>query len=95
MTGQVLLSTHNGQAYLRLLMGGSVLGRDGPHLEVLVRDDGSNDDTVNMLREYATAQPNVQVISGDQIGVVHNYFELLQRSSAGADFLVDAQHGLG
>ncbi|MBI4573997.1 MAG: glycosyltransferase family 2 protein [candidate division NC10 bacterium] len=87
MTGQVLLSTYNGQAYLRPLME-SVLAQDCQHLEVLVRDDGSNDDTVNLLREYAAANPNVQVIVGDQVGVAQSYFELLQRSSAAADFLM-------
>ena len=87
MTGQVLLSTHNGQAYLRPLME-SVFGQDCHHLEVLVRDDGSNDDTVSLLREYAAGNRSVRVIVGEHIGVAQSYFELLRMSSAAADFLM-------
>jgi len=47
---QVLLSTYNGQTYLKELMD-SVLSQDYPELAMLVRDDGSTDDTSRILEK--------------------------------------------
>jgi glycosyltransferase involved in cell wall biosynthesis len=86
MSVQVLLSTHNGEGYLRPLLE-SVLAQDCPGVEILVRDDGSNDHTVTLLREYAATPPHVRVILGEQVGVAPSFFALLQASSDRADYL--------
>lgn len=47
----VLISTYNGEAFLREQID-SVLAQTLPELEILVRDDGSSDNTHEILEEY-------------------------------------------
>ncbi|MCD5398005.1 glycosyltransferase family 2 protein [candidate division NPL-UPA2 bacterium] len=82
---QVLLSTYNGQKYLKELMD-SVLNQDYLNLEILVRDDGSSDDTLNILTRYSDLK-NVQVLRGKNLGVIKSFFKLLQLSSPDAEYV--------
>lgn len=82
---QVLLSTYNGQRYLKELMD-SVLNQDFPNLEMLVRDDGSTDDTLHVLEEYKGLK-NVQILQGNNIGVVRSFFALLEISSPDVEYI--------
>ncbi len=86
MRVQVLVSTYNGAAHLRPLVE-SLLAQDYPHLDVLVRDDGSSDGTIHLLREYAGVHPNVEVIAGENLGVTRSFFKLLELSSPAAGYL--------
>ena len=57
---QILMSTYNGEKYLREQID-SLLNQDYPNVEILIRDDGSKDDTKNILFEYQkkyTAEAN-------------------------------------
>jgi glycosyltransferase involved in cell wall biosynthesis len=49
---EVLLATYNGQAFLAEQMN-SVLAQEDAELKVLARDDGSSDDTLEILKRYA------------------------------------------
>jgi hypothetical protein len=52
----IVLATHNRRDWLRLAMD-SVLAQDYPDLELLVMDDGSSDETPQLLEEYARRHP--------------------------------------
>ena len=65
MMVQILLSTYNGEKYLRPLLD-SVLAQDYPGIEFLVRDDGSCDGTVAILQEYADAHPTMTIVPGER-----------------------------
>lgn len=65
----------------------SLLAQDYPHIEILVRDDGSKDGTLDMLGEYASAHTNIRVIAGANLGFAHSFFNLLEMSSPSADNL--------
>lgn len=82
---QVLLSTFNGEKFLGALMD-SLIHQDYPNVEILVRDDGSEDDTLSILSQY-TSFDNVSIFRGRRLGVPESYFELLRMSSASADYL--------
>lgn len=82
---QVLLSTYDGQKYLEELMN-SVLNQDFPDLEILVRDDGSTDETARILEKYSGLE-NVQILYGDNLGVVGSFFALLEASSPDAEYI--------
>jgi len=86
MTVQILLSTYNGSKYLKPLME-SLLAQDYPEVEILVRDDGSSDGTVNLLREYVSTHTHIKFIPGENIGFVRSFFALLAMSSPAADYL--------
>ncbi|WP_127594764.1 glycosyltransferase family 2 protein [Paenibacillus lautus] len=83
---QVLLSTYNGEHYISGQLQ-SILKQSYPHISVLVRDDGSSDQTVALLKEYAKAHTDrIKVIVGSNIGVVSSFFELVQQSDPHADY---------
>ena len=52
-TVQVLLSTYNGETYLKQQLD-SILNQKNVAVKLFVRDDGSSDGTVDILRAYAT-----------------------------------------
>lgn len=80
---EVLLSTYDGAAHLRAQID-SVLGQRGVEVRLRVRDDGSRDDTLRVLDEYA-GDARVLVERGDNLGLPHAYFRLLEQSGADAD----------
>lgn len=78
---QILLSAYNGESYLREQMD-SLLKQTWPDLEILVRDDGSTDQTSVILQEYERQYANVKVFSEENIGLVDSFFRLLEWSDA-------------
>ena len=86
MMVQILLSTYNGTKYLKPLME-SLLDQDYPHVEILVRDDGSNDGTVGLLKEYAATRTNIKIVPGESIGFAKSFFKLLEISSPTARYI--------
>lgn len=82
---QVLLSTYNGEKYLKELIT-SLLNQDYPNLNILIRDDGSMDNTVNILNGFRNTE-NVTLILGKNLGVVDSFFELIKQSDSEATFL--------
>lgn len=85
LTVQVLLSTYNGEAFLAPLLE-SVLAQDHPAVALLVRDDGSSDRTLELLKPHAK-QGRIQLLAGSRLGVSASYFELLERSDPQAAFV--------
>ncbi len=73
------MSTYNGIDYLREQID-SILAQDHPHVRLLVRDDGSSDGTVSVLREYEAKYENVDVINGENLGVTDSFFRLLEQA---------------
>ncbi len=84
-TVQVLLSTFNGERFLKPLMD-SLFEQDYTNMEILVRDDGSSDHTIQLLQEYEKRYPNIDVICGQNLGVIQSFFELLKLSSPAVDY---------
>ena len=83
---QVLLSTFNGARYLQPLLD-SVLAQDVGGLSVLVRDDGSADETVALLDACAATHPGVRVLRGENIGFARSFMRLLEASSSAAQYI--------
>ena len=81
---QVLLSTYNGAVYMREQME-SLLGQDYLNLHVLVRDDGSTDETPALLQEYGNHR--VRVVLGQNLGVIGSFYELLSRVDPDTEFV--------
>src|SRR5512144_1359787 len=85
MVVQVLLSTYNGAAYLKPQME-SLLSQDA-RVKILVRDDGSSDGTVPLLREYQATHPDIEVVCGTNVGFAQSFLQLLTLSSPTADYI--------
>ena len=74
----VLISTYNGEKYLRQQLD-SILAQTYPIQELIVQDDCSTDATLAILQEYEAKVPFIQVIEN-----THNLgFKLQDRLYAG------------
>jgi len=76
---QILLSTYNGERYLKEQLDSYIHLRNYEQVKVLVRDDGSTDNTVRILREYQTRE-GFEIILGSNVGINASFGELLRRS---------------
>ena len=75
----ILMSTYNGERFLREQLD-SILSQTYTAWQLYVRDDGSTDATVSILREYATAHPERVIIDlseGKPLGACGSFMHLL------------------
>lgn len=78
----ILLSTYNGQKFVNAQID-SILAQTCTHWRLMVRDDGSTDQTLAIVRNYANNYPNVVLIEDTQnLGVCRSFEALLSRSDA-------------
>jgi len=75
----VLLSTYNGERYLEELLD-SVLNQKKVNVEILIRDDGSKDKTVEILEKYSNKHSNIRYYVGTNLGYAKSFWELLKNS---------------
>ncbi len=78
-TVQILMSTYNGEKYLRAQLD-SILNQTYPSIEILIRDDGSTDGTLSILKTYAESYPNIKYYEGTNKGAIQSFLELLRNS---------------
>ncbi|PSB59239.1 glycosyltransferase [Chamaesiphon polymorphus] len=73
----ILLSTYNGMHFLSEQLD-SLLKQDYLNVSIYIRDDGSTDDTLNLLQGYEKRFYNIKLIKGENIGWRKSFFELIQ-----------------
>ena len=56
----VLMSTYNGERFLEEQLD-SILSQEGVDVSLLVRDDGSKDNTCQLLSDYASRNQNIKM----------------------------------
>lgn len=83
---QILMSTYNGEEYVREQID-SILGQTYPDVDILIRDDGSSDDTFVILKEYEERHSNISVYQGENLGVNRSFFDLLRKSDPHAAYI--------
>lgn len=77
---QVLMSTYNGEKFLSDQID-SILNQVDVDVRLLIRDDGSQDGTVDILKEYARKHKNIFWYQGENIGPQKSFFDLLTNAS--------------
>ncbi len=89
---KVLLSTYNGEAWLDELLQ-SVRDQTYTDWTMLVRDDASNDRTVEIVRAHAKADPRIQLVARQSpggtpapLGAAGSFFSLLGHVEADEPF---------
>lgn len=73
----ILLSTYNGARFLREQLD-SLQNQDYPNISIYVRDDGSTDNTMNLLNDYQALYSNIKVKSDKNVGYVRSFYDLVQ-----------------
>lgn len=75
----ILLSTYNGEKYLSEMIN-SILDQEGIEPIILVRDDGSTDRTVEILKNFTLKFRNIDYIEGENLGVIKSFFHLMNEA---------------
>lgn len=74
----VLLSTFNGEKFIREQLD-SIFEQKDVIVKLIVRDDGSEDNTLSILNDYKCRFPNqINIIEGNNIGWKKSFFELIK-----------------
>jgi glycosyltransferase involved in cell wall biosynthesis len=82
ITVHILLSTYNGERYLRELLD-SLDSQTWPHTLIHIRDDGSVDSTCSIVRQFCrTCRFPTHFRAGRNIGVIRSFLSLLRDSGA-------------
>ena len=71
------MSTYNGEKYVREQLD-SILNQTYKNIEIVVRDDGSKDNTVKIIKEYQEKYKNIKLVTGKNLGFIKSFFELLK-----------------
>jgi glycosyltransferase involved in cell wall biosynthesis len=72
----ILLSTYNGEKYLRAQLI-SLLAQKNVEVHLLVRDDGSVDETVKIIKEFGTQFKSTTLVEEENIGSKNSFIKLL------------------
>lgn len=73
----VLLSTYNGEKYLKELLD-SVINQKQVETSIMIRDDGSNDNTIKIIEDYQKRYSNIKLIKGKNLGYAKSFLELIK-----------------
>ncbi len=74
----ILMSTYNGEKFIREQLD-SLLGQSLAPTKILIRDDGSRDETMNILEEYASEHPQIDYFNGPNKGPAKSFWELIEK----------------
>lgn len=74
----VLMASYNGQKYIDEQIQ-SLFRQEGVEVELLVRDDGSKDDTCAHLDKWA-AETNTRWYTGEHLNVQFGFFDLMMKA---------------
>ena len=80
----ILLSTYNGEAFLAEQLD-SLISQDYQEFNIIIRDDGSSDNTLRIINQYKHSYPNkIRVIDNlnTNLGSTGSFFYLLTFSRA-------------
>ena len=76
----ILLSTYNGEKYLKEQLD-SIFSQSYKNFEIIARDDGSNDETINILKSY-----NIKILDTDKnLGAKLSFSTLLNYAVKNTD----------
>ena len=84
---QILLATYNGESFLRGQLD-SIVNQEYKSWELLIHDDGSIDNTIQILNEYENNYPNKIKLLNDQrvfASASKNFFHLIENRSKEAN----------
>lgn len=82
----VLLSAYNGEKYITQQVKSIMNQNNKDHITLLIRNDGSTDNTYNVLNDLSKEYSNIRIINGPNIGLIASFFKLLEIALKKYDF---------
>lgn len=76
----IILCTLNGEKYIKKQLL-SISDQDYANIEVVISDNGSSDDTCNIIQEWSKDKSNVIFIKQEEIGLNANFFNAISFAS--------------
>lgn len=76
----ILISTYNGEKYIREQLL-SLIEQEGVLIKIVVRDDGSEDSTVEIIRELQEKY-DIDLIAGDNMGYASSFMMLVHLAAS-------------
>ena len=77
----IMMSTYNGEKYLRPQLD-SILNQKTQHdIHLYIRDDASTDTTRDILNEYASKYPNITLEFGKNMGSNASFLSMLEKAN--------------
>ena len=77
----IVIATYNGAAYLEEQLE-SIIAQTYPNIEIIASDDGSTDNTVEILLKYASAHKNFTLIkNATNLGYIKNFEQAMVAAS--------------
>lgn len=73
----ILLSSYNGEKYIAEQLE-SLFNQTYKNIDIIVRDDGSKDNTKLIIKNYIEKGKNIKLIEGENKGYTKSFFELLK-----------------
>ena len=84
----ILLATYNGEKYIKEQID-SILAQTYKNYRIIIRDDGSKDNTIKIIKDYMDKFPDIIFLIKDNKkcgSSVKNFFELTKHSNA--DYII-------
>lgn len=75
----ILLSTYNAEKYLIEQLE-SLRMQTYPNIKVIIRDDGSKDNTLSMLEKFCTKHETFSYYQGENLGAKGSFFNLIKNA---------------
>lgn len=75
----ILLSTYNGEKYLRKQLD-SLLEQDFKPFKILIRDDESSDNTIDIIKEYVNKYDFIEYYTGKNKGSGRSFWDLIVKA---------------
>ncbi len=78
----VLMSTYNGEKYIKEQLDSIIHQSVANQLTVYIRDDGSKDETIHIIDTYMGDGSGVNIVweQGNNLGVIASFFELIKNA---------------
>lgn len=76
----ILLSAYNGEKYIEKQIV-SLLHQKGVNFRIIIRDDGSKDDTIGIITRLAQQSDKISIIKGQNVGFIGSFTELVLYAS--------------
>jgi glycosyltransferase involved in cell wall biosynthesis len=76
----IMMASYNGERFIREQIE-SIIGQTYTDWELVIQDDGSRDDTVNIINRYAEREPRIRLLTNDSgnHGPYQNFNVLVNR----------------
>ena len=81
----VAMSTYNGARYLQEQIE-TILAQKGVQIELFIRDDGSGDDTIDIIKTFREKNHNIHLLQGTNVGVGNSFYRLLYKIPGEFDY---------